>query len=80
MTAPRRISVLGATGSVGLATLDLVARAEPGTFEVVALTARSNAAACASHAPARMSARSLRLLAGLVGARYSLGLCGWLDA
>ena len=50
MTAPRRISVLGATGSVGLATLDLVARAEPGTFEVVALTARSNAAELAAQA------------------------------
>ena len=40
---PRTISVLGATGSVGRATLDLVARAEPGTFEVVALTAHTNA-------------------------------------
>ena len=40
---PRRVSILGATGSVGLATLDLIGRAEPGTYEVVALTARSNA-------------------------------------
>lgn len=40
---PRRVSILGATGSVGLATLDLIGRAEPGTYDVVALTARSNA-------------------------------------
>lgn len=42
MTA-RRLSVLGATGSVGAATLDLVARAEPGAYEIAALTANSNA-------------------------------------
>ncbi|MEE2567533.1 1-deoxy-D-xylulose-5-phosphate reductoisomerase [Hyphobacterium marinum] len=42
MSAPRRISVLGATGSVGLATLDLVRRAPQGTFEIVALTAHRN--------------------------------------
>jgi 1-deoxy-D-xylulose-5-phosphate reductoisomerase len=38
----KRISVLGATGSVGRSTLDLVART-PHAFEVVALTANSNA-------------------------------------
>nr|WP_300529708.1 1-deoxy-D-xylulose-5-phosphate reductoisomerase [Maricaulis sp.] len=43
MSAPRRISVLGATGSVGAATLDLIDRASPGQYEVVALTARTNA-------------------------------------
>ncbi|WP_394694676.1 1-deoxy-D-xylulose-5-phosphate reductoisomerase [Hyphobacterium sp.] len=43
----RRISILGATGSVGTATLDLVSRAEPGTFQLVALTAHSNVAALA---------------------------------
>jgi 1-deoxy-D-xylulose-5-phosphate reductoisomerase len=37
----RRISVLGATGSVGLSTLDLISR-NPEAFQVVALTARSN--------------------------------------
>jgi 1-deoxy-D-xylulose-5-phosphate reductoisomerase len=50
MTAARRVSVLGATGSVGVATLDLIERAEPGTFEVVALTANRNAAALAQQA------------------------------
>ena len=47
MMAARRISVLGATGSVGLATLDLIERAEPGRFEVVALSANRNAAGLA---------------------------------
>ncbi|MHA6288653.1 1-deoxy-D-xylulose-5-phosphate reductoisomerase [Maricaulis sp. CAU 1757] len=49
MTA-RRLSVLGATGSVGQATLDLVGRAEPDAYQVVALTARRNAAALAKAA------------------------------
>ena len=38
MTAPRTVSILGATGSVGQSTLDLVLGA-PGRFEVIALTA-----------------------------------------
>jgi 1-deoxy-D-xylulose-5-phosphate reductoisomerase len=37
----RRLSVLGATGSVGQSTLDLVAR-NPDRFEIVALTGHSN--------------------------------------
>lgn len=40
-TAPRRITVLGSTGSVGSNTLDLVARA-PGAYVVEALTANGN--------------------------------------
>lgn len=47
MMAARRISVLGATGSVGLATLDLIERAEPGRFEIIALTANRNAGSLA---------------------------------
>jgi 1-deoxy-D-xylulose-5-phosphate reductoisomerase len=43
---PRRLSVLGATGSVGTSTLDLIAR-HADAFEVEALTAQSNAAALA---------------------------------
>jgi 1-deoxy-D-xylulose-5-phosphate reductoisomerase len=39
--APRSLTVLGATGSVGSSTLDLVTQS-PGAFEVVALTAHSN--------------------------------------
>ncbi|MQA65308.1 MAG: 1-deoxy-D-xylulose-5-phosphate reductoisomerase [Alphaproteobacteria bacterium] len=38
---PRRISILGSTGSVGSNTVDLLRR-DPGAFEVEALTARSN--------------------------------------
>lgn len=41
-SAPRRLTVLGATGSVGCNTLDLVGRT-PEKFEIVALTANRNA-------------------------------------
>lgn len=41
--APRRVTVLGATGSIGRNTLDLIGRA-PERYEVVALTANGNAA------------------------------------
>lgn len=53
----RRISILGATGSVGTSTLDLVDR-HPDRFEVVALTAATNAAAladCARRTGARLA-------------------------
>jgi 1-deoxy-D-xylulose-5-phosphate reductoisomerase len=40
---PRRISILGATGSIGLSTLDLIGR-NPGAYRVVALTGGQNAA------------------------------------
>ncbi|MFP4518224.1 MAG: 1-deoxy-D-xylulose-5-phosphate reductoisomerase [Oceanicaulis sp.] len=53
----RTVSVLGATGSVGQATLDLIRRAEPGRFEVAALTANTNA-------------EELAALARGVGARF----------
>ena len=46
----RRVSVLGATGSIGQNTLDLIARADPGEFEVVAMTARQNAQELAAQA------------------------------
>lgn len=39
---PRSVTVLGATGSVGMSTLDLIDR-DPKRFEVVALTANRNA-------------------------------------
>ena len=41
VSGPKRITVLGSTGSVGINTLDLVAR-NPDMFEVVALTAGRN--------------------------------------
>lgn len=43
MTSPRSLSILGATGSVGASTLDLVRR-EPDKWRVVALTANCQAA------------------------------------
>ncbi|HVL79126.1 MAG TPA: 1-deoxy-D-xylulose-5-phosphate reductoisomerase [Sphingomicrobium sp.] len=45
----KKISILGATGSVGRSTLDLVERS-PGRFEVVALTASRNVEALADAA------------------------------
>ena len=38
----KRISVLGSTGSIGKNTLDIIRRAEPGTYKVVALTANKS--------------------------------------
>jgi 1-deoxy-D-xylulose-5-phosphate reductoisomerase len=46
---PRRISILGSTGSVGCNTVDLLLR-DPGAFEVEALTARSNVGLLAQQA------------------------------
>ena len=45
----KKLSILGATGSIGKSTLDLVERS-PEDFEVVALTAASNVAALADAA------------------------------
>lgn len=45
----KRISILGATGSIGRSTLDLIERS-PDQFEVVALTAGANVAALADAA------------------------------
>ena len=47
--AVKRVSVLGATGSVGQSTLDVIGR-NPHLFEVAALTANSNAKALADMA------------------------------
>jgi len=47
---PRRVTVLGSTGSVGCSTLDLIRRSVPGTYEIVALTAQTNAVALAAQA------------------------------
>ncbi len=58
--APHRISVLGATGSVGTSTLDLLAR-EPDRYVVQALTAHSNGAALAKLA--RQSQAKLAVVA-----------------
>ncbi|SEB85973.1 1-deoxy-D-xylulose-5-phosphate reductoisomerase [Rhodobacter sp. 24-YEA-8] len=46
----RKISILGATGSVGTQTIDLVSRAAEGTFAVTALTGGRNIALLAEQA------------------------------
>ena len=45
----KKISILGATGSIGKSTLDLIERS-PNAFEVVALTASVNVGALADAA------------------------------
>jgi 1-deoxy-D-xylulose-5-phosphate reductoisomerase len=45
----RRVTILGATGSIGRSTIDLIAR-DPGAYEVVALTGASNVAQLARDA------------------------------
>ncbi len=47
--APRRVTILGSTGSVGRSTVDLLSR-EPERFPVEALTAQSNVALLAEQA------------------------------
>ena len=53
-TVPRGVSILGATGSIGASTLDVIAR-HPDDFRVVALTAHRNVtglvALCVQHRP-----------------------------
>lgn len=51
----RRVSILGATGSIGRSTLDLIAR-NPDRFEVVALTANRDVAGLAAAARANHAA------------------------
>ncbi|MBM3511233.1 MAG: 1-deoxy-D-xylulose-5-phosphate reductoisomerase [Alphaproteobacteria bacterium] len=48
-TRPRRVTILGSTGSVGGSTVDLIER-NPGAFEIEALTAHRNVAALAEQA------------------------------
>jgi 1-deoxy-D-xylulose-5-phosphate reductoisomerase len=64
--ARRSLSILGATGSIGKSTLDLVER-NPEAFEVVALTAQSNVDALAE------AARRTRARLAVIGdvARYA---------
>jgi 1-deoxy-D-xylulose-5-phosphate reductoisomerase len=53
VTLPRRVSVLGATGSIGVSTLDVLAQAGGRErFEVVALTGMGNVALLAEQAKA----------------------------
>lgn len=85
----RRVAILGATGSIGRSTLDLVERS-PDCFEVVALTARNNVDELAAAArrtgaklavvanPDRLDALRGRLEGS--GCRASCGLEGLIEA
>ncbi len=48
----RRISIFGATGSIGTSTFDLITRAEPGTYHTVAVSGGHNVARLAEMARA----------------------------
>ncbi|MGE0109305.1 MAG: 1-deoxy-D-xylulose-5-phosphate reductoisomerase [Bdellovibrionales bacterium] len=50
-TTPRRVTILGSTGSVGTQTIDLIQR-QPDAYEVVALSANRNVDALAAQARA----------------------------
>lgn len=87
--SPRRISILGATGSIGTSTLDLIGRNSE-RFEIVALTANSDAeklAALAIQHRARFAAIAdaaafgelSRLLAG-TGIRAGAGEAALIEA
>ena len=89
MPAPRRISVLGATGSVGSSTLDLVGRT-PHLFEVVALTAQTSVEAlaeCALRHRAQLAViadpnryRALKKRLSGSGIEVAAGACGLIEA
>jgi 1-deoxy-D-xylulose-5-phosphate reductoisomerase len=78
MTHPRTITILGATGSIGTSTLDLIQR-NPEQFEVVALTANCDVAGLAKaaravnarHAVIGEEARLPELRAALSGTNIS---------
>ncbi|MBF8742507.1 MULTISPECIES: 1-deoxy-D-xylulose-5-phosphate reductoisomerase [Pseudomonas] len=75
MSQPQRITVLGATGSIGLSTLDVIAR-HPERYQVFALSGYSRLdellALCVRHRPAYAvvpgAEAAARLRDGLVGA------------
>ena len=80
----QRITILGATGSIGESTLDVVAR-HPDRFSVFALTARRShprlLAQCLAHEPAyavltdRDAAAALRAALAARGSRSSGRAC-----
>lgn len=57
-TAPQRLTILGATGSIGTSTLDLIGR-HADRFDVVAVTANSNADALAAIAKRHRARRAV---------------------
>jgi 1-deoxy-D-xylulose-5-phosphate reductoisomerase len=82
----QRLTILGATGSIGVSTLDVVAR-HPERFEIVALTGHAQlerlAAQCRLHAPKYAvvdSAESARKLAELIGSGHATEILYGVDA
>ncbi len=77
MNKPRRIAVLGATGSIGGSTLDVIAR-HPDRFEVFALTANNRIdqleALCIRHVPKYAVVQSGKDAADLSARLRSRGL------
>ena len=73
----KRLTVLGATGSIGVSTLDVVAR-HPDRFEVVALTGNSRVDAlyeqCLKHRPRYAVVGYDKDVAGLTGRLRAAGL------
>ena len=65
--APRRVTILGSTGSIGCNTIDLIAR-HPEAFEVEALTAQRSVAQLAEQARAVGASRAVIGDAALHGA------------
>ena len=85
-----RVVVLGSTGSIGVNTLDVIAR-HPDRFEAFALTASSNievmAAQCAQFRPVfSVMANAEELAEGITGASWDFEAAGaaalplWLHA
>jgi 1-deoxy-D-xylulose-5-phosphate reductoisomerase len=73
MTMPKRLIILGATGSIGDSALDVV-RAYPGEFEVVGLSAHANVeklAALASEFKPRFVAISDTIFAGSAADQFA---------
>src|SRR5690606_25423444 len=91
MTVVQRIAILGATGSIGRSTLDVVAR-HPDRFKIHALTAHRNTdalyEACRVHRPAiavladetSASALAARLKAAKLGTTVLHGEQGLVEA
>ncbi|MEK7738194.1 MAG: 1-deoxy-D-xylulose-5-phosphate reductoisomerase, partial [Pseudomonadota bacterium] len=73
----QRLTILGATGSIGLSTLDVVAR-HPERFEVLALTAHTRMAAlaqlCIAHRPRYAVAANDKDASTLTGELRTAGL------
>ena len=74
---PRRLTILGSTGSVGCNTIDLIDRS-PSRYEIVALTANRNAIALAEQARRlRPSLDQVDRVDGHIAASASVAMANW---